>query len=158
MSSRKYTSCMDDFTSDKILSKERISYKEEFMRNSVKIVCSILLMFVLSMGMTTVVKADTTTVTKEDVTVEITTDKDSYKAGEQMVVKVVVTNKSQEELTDVNIRLQLPEGMTFAKAEDKVLVIDKLVVGESKEFEVIGKQAFSILPIVLIQILDSLDY
>lgn len=118
------------------------------MRKSFRILCSLMLALVMMISATTVFKADTTT--KDDVSVEITTDKESYNAGEEIQVTVVVTNNSKEELTDVNVRVNWPEGMTFAKAEDKVLVIDALAAGASQTYEVQGVKASSNLPFIIL--------
>ena len=118
------------------------------MRKSFRILCSLMLALVMMISATTVFKADTTT--KDDVSVEITTDKESYSAGEEIQVTVVVTNNSKEELTDVNVRVNWPEGMTFAKAEDKVLVIDALAAGASQTYEVQGVKASSNLPFIIL--------
>lgn len=118
------------------------------MRKSFRVLCSLMLALVMMLSATTVFKADTTT--KDDVSVEITTDKESYSAGEEIRVTVVVTNNSKEELTDVNVRVNWPEGMTFAKAEDKVLVIDALAAGASQTFEVQGVKASSNLPFIIL--------
>ena len=62
----------------------------------------------------------------------------------------MVTNNSKEELTDVNVRVNWPEGMTFGKAEDKVLVIDALAAGASQTYEVQGVKASSNLPFIIL--------
>jgi len=118
------------------------------MRKSFRVLCSLMLALVMMISATTVFKADTTT--KDDVSVEITTDKESYSAGEEIQVTVVVTNNSKEELTDVNVRVNWPEGMTFAKVEDKVLVIDALAAGASQTYEVQGVKASSNLPFIIL--------
>ena len=118
------------------------------MRKSFRVLCSLMLALVMMVSATTVFKADTTT--KDDVSVEITTDKESYSAGEEIQVTVVVTNNSKEELTDVNVRVNWPEGMTFGKAEDKVLVIDALAAGASQTYEVQGVKASSNLPFIIL--------
>lgn len=120
------------------------------MRKSIRIVCSLMMVLALTLGTTTIFKADTTT--KEDVSVEITTDKESYSSGDKMLVTVVVTNNSAEELTDVNVRVNWPEGMSFAKAEDKVLVVDALAAGASQTFEVQGVKASSDFPFIILLI------
>ena len=118
------------------------------MRKSFRVLCSLMLALVVMVSATTVFKADTTT--KDDVSVEITTDKESYSAGEEIQVTVVVTNNSKEELTDVNVRVNWPEGITFGKAEDKVLVIDALAAGASQTYEVQGVKASSNLPFIIL--------
>ena len=118
------------------------------MRKSFRVLCSLIMALVMMLSATTVFKADTTT--KDDVSVEITTDKESYSAGEEIKVTVVVTNNSKEELTDVNVRVNWPEGMTFAKAEDKVLIIDALAAGASQTFEVQGVKATSKQPFIIL--------
>ncbi|MBO5097599.1 MAG: family 43 glycosylhydrolase [Agathobacter sp.] len=118
------------------------------MRKSFRVLCSLMSALVMMISATTVFKADTTT--KDNVSVEITTDKESYSAGEEIQVTVVVTNNSKEELTDVNVRVNWPEGMTFGKAEDKVLVIDALAAGASQTYEVQGVKASSNQPFIIL--------
>jgi hypothetical protein len=54
------------------------------MRKSIRIVGSLMMVLALTLGTTTIFKADTTT--KEDVSVEITTDKESYSSGDKVLV------------------------------------------------------------------------
>lgn len=122
------------------------------MRKSLKVLCSLMMVIVLAISFTTVVKAET--VTKENVSVEIKTDKDSYSAGEKVQATVIVTNTSEEELTDVNVRINWPEGMTYASEKDKVIVVDALAAGASQTFEVQGVKANSnMLFIILIAVI-----
>ena len=122
------------------------------MRKSLKVLCSLMMVIVLAISFTTVVKAET--VTKENVSVEIKTDKDSYSAGEKVQATVIVTNNSEEELTDVNVRINWPEGMTYASEKDKVIVVDALAAGASQTFEVQGVKANSnMLFIILIAVI-----
>ena len=122
------------------------------MRKSLKVLCSLMMVIVLAISFTTVVKAET--VTKENVSVEIKTDKDSYSAGEKVQATVIVTNNSEEELMDVNVRINWPEGMTYASEKDKVIVVDALAAGASQTFEVQGVKANSnLLFIILIAVI-----
>lgn len=118
------------------------------MRASWKGLCSLMLLVVFTFWITTVAKAET--VTKEGVSVEIVTDKESYAAGEKMQVTVSVSNQTEEELTDVNVRVHWPEGMTFANEEEKILVVDTLAAGESKSFEITGVQEAAWGSVILI--------
>ena len=115
------------------------------MRKGFKVLCSMMLALVLTLGASPVLAAEA------DVTATVTTDKESYGAGEEIVVTVTVTNNSKEAVEDVNVRVNWPEGMSFVNADDKVLVVDALAAGESKTFDVTGKKdGGSILPIILI--------
>lgn len=116
------------------------------MRKGFKVLCSMMLALVLTLGASPVLAAEA------DVTATVTTDKESYGAGEEIVVTVTVTNNSKEAVEDVNVRVNWPEGMSFVNADDKVLVVDALAAGESKTFDVTGKKdgGSSILPIILI--------
>lgn len=115
------------------------------MRKGFKVLCSVVLALVLTFGASPILAAEA------DVTATITTDKESYGAGDKMMVTVTVTNNAKEAVEDVNVRVNWPEGMSFADAKDKVLVVDSLAAGESKTFEVMGKkESGSILPIILI--------
>lgn len=104
------------------------------MRKGFKVLCSAMLALVLMLGVTPVMAAE------DAVSVEVTTDKEAYDAGEKVNLTVTVTNNAEEEVTDVNVRVNWPEGYTYANSEDKVLVVDTLAAGENKLIEVVGKE------------------
>ena len=118
------------------------------MRKSFRVLCSLIMVLALTLGSTTIFRADT--ITKDDVSVEVKTDKEAYGSGEKIQVTVIVTNNSEEELTDLNLRVSWPEGMTFANKADKVLVVDSLAAGASRTFEITGEKAGSLFPAIMI--------
>ncbi len=126
------------------------------MRKSLRVLCSLGLAMVLSLVAlphnSEAVMADTVSVTKEDVTVEITTDKDAYSSGEEIKVTVNVKNDSGEELTDVNIRVNWPEGMTDADKSQAVQVMNTLAAGQGQTCELTGVKESSLLPIIIIAV------
>ncbi len=120
------------------------------MRKGFKVLCSVVMALLMTVGTATAFFADTEgTAAVTDVTVDLTTDKESYGSGEKVVVTVTVTNNTETEVSDVNVRVNWPEGLSFADAEDEVLVLDTLAAGESKTFEVTGTQAKAVTPVLL---------
>ncbi|MBQ8627132.1 MAG: glycoside hydrolase family 43 protein [Agathobacter sp.] len=127
------------------------------MRKGFKVLCSVAMALVLTFGTATIFTADTESANvNTDVSVELTTDKESYSSGDEVVVTVKVTNNTEAEVSDLNIRVNWPEGLSFANAEDEVLVLDTLAAGESKTFEVVGTQGSSMMTILLVVIVAVL--
>lgn len=113
------------------------------MRKGFKMICSVMLAMVLLMGVTPVMADDAA------VAVEVTTDKEAYGTGDDVVVTVKVTNTTEEEVSNLNVKIDWPEGLTYADEADKVIVLDTLAAGESMTFEIIGKGSGSMLPIII---------
>lgn len=112
------------------------------MKNGFKICFSIIMAFVLTLGVATTCIADTNAaadVTDDQIAVTLATDKDSYAIGDAVKVTVKVTNTSEEELSDLNVRVNWPDYVAFDDEADKVLVVDNFAAGASQTFEVTGK-------------------
>lgn len=105
------------------------------MKRGIKCICSLLVMMLVVFGASTNFMADT----QEDVSVEISTDKEVYENKDEVLVTVKVTNNSEDELSDLNVRMVWPEGVKAGKDAKDVLVVDTLAAGESKTFEIQGK-------------------
>ncbi len=105
------------------------------MKRGIKCICSLLVMMLVVFGASTDFLADT----KEDVSVEISTDKEVYENKDEVLVTVKVTNNSEDELSDLNVKMVWPEGVVAGKDSEDIIVVDVLAAGESKTFEIIGK-------------------
>ncbi len=105
------------------------------MRKGFRLLCSVMLALVFMFGTTVdFIAADAA------VAVEVTTDKESYEAGDEVLVKVTVTNTSEEDVSNLNVKINWPEGLTYASPENAAVVLDTLAAGESKNFEIMGKK------------------
>lgn len=117
------------------------------MRKGFKVLCSVMLALVFMFGTTADFIADDAAVS-----VELTTDKESYESGEEVLVTVTVTNTSDEDVSNVNIKINWPEGLTYANAGDSALVFDSLAAGASNNVEIVGEKtsSFSIVPVIIV--------
>lgn len=71
------------------------------------------------------------TVTQDGLEVTLTTDKEEYAKGEQIVVTLEVTNTNMEAVTNVSMESFLPEGYELAAGNEAVKQLEKLEAGES---------------------------
>lgn len=71
------------------------------------------------------------TVTQDDLEVTLTTDKEEYAKGEQIVVTLEVTNTNMEAVTNVSMESFLPEGYELAAGNEAVKQLERLEAGES---------------------------
>lgn len=117
------------------------------MQKGFKIICSAMLALVLMIGTTTDFLAD-----EKAVSVQVTTDKESYSAGEEVIVTVDVTNTSGEEISNVNVKVDWPEGLNYVSVEGESKVIDTLAAGEGQTFEVAGKKENNAMTAIIIVI------
>jgi len=68
--------------------------------------------------------------TQDGLTLELTTDKSEYTGGEAVKVTAKVTNTNDFDVSNVNLEVQLPDGLTFSSGE-KNLTIASLAAGET---------------------------
>ncbi len=104
------------------------------MKKVSKKISSLVLVFVLMLGMIPAVYAATGTAEKDGLYVELKTDKDSYTSGETIKTWVVTKNKGTEELTNIKVQVTAPEGVKLEG--DGIVTVAALKAGEEKEQEV----------------------
>lgn len=76
---------------------------------------------------------------KDGVEVTITTDKESYSTGEEVLVNVMVRNIGAESISNIKIELQVPDGVTLAEGIGRTVSIETLLAGEEKTAVVTAK-------------------
>jgi len=74
--------------------------------------------------------------TQDGLSVELITDKDSYKTGEQVAVSVVAKNISEKVVSNVEVKIELPKGLRFMEGYSDVVKFDKLEPGQEIAKEV----------------------
>lgn len=104
------------------------------MKNATKKLSALLLVFVLVLGMIPAIYAATGRMEKDGLVVELTTDKDSYTAGETIKTSVKTSNKGTEELSNIKVQVTAPENVKLES--DSIIEIVSLKAGEEKEQEV----------------------
>ncbi len=82
--------------------------------------------FFLAFAMTLAMVPAVFAKTQDGLSVELTTDKESYKIGEEAAVKVVAKNTSTKLISNVEIKIELPQGIKLKNGYDSVVKIDKL--------------------------------
>ncbi|MDY4969719.1 MAG: VWA domain-containing protein [Lachnospiraceae bacterium] len=63
--------------------------------------------------------------------VTLTTDKEEYSQGEQIAAELTVTNSNTFEVTDISVRMSVPEGYSLADSGEAVRKIGSLAAGRS---------------------------
>ncbi len=114
------------------------------MKRGIKCIFSLLVMLMVLCQAPT----DFWASSEENVEVSVTTDKESYGKGEEILVNVTVTNNGEEEISDVNVDVILPEGVEAAN--EGALYFDSLAKGESKSLEAKGKVESSMTMVVIV--------
>ncbi len=94
--------------------------------------------FFLAFAMTLAMVPAVFAKTQDGLSVELTTDKESYKIGEEAAVKVVAKNTSTKLISNVEIKIELPQGIKLKNGYDSVVKIDKLEPGQEIVKEVKG--------------------
>lgn len=84
----------------------------------------------------TIVPSLADTIRKDGLEVTITTDKEVYRAGEEIKVTVAVKNTGQENIENVMVELEVPEGIQLAEGSDATVIIGSIKAGEEKTEEV----------------------
>lgn len=100
-------------------------------------VVAVLMTVLMVMGAIAPSLADT--IRKDGLEVTITTDKESYKAGEEIKVTVAVKNTGRENINNVMVELQIPEGIELAEGSDSQVIIGSVKAGSEKTEEVVCK-------------------
>lgn len=101
----------------------------------------LILLFIMVFGITTTAYAETeaeelnitATASEGDVSVEIKTDKEEYETGDEIIVTVTVSNNGTEDLSDIVVELDFPEGIV--DCEDVSSVTASLEAGNSFTIE-----------------------
>ncbi len=118
-------------------------------------IVALILVLVMTFGITTIVCAETeaqdlknimATASKGDVSVEIKTDKEKYDIGDEIVVRLTVTNDGTIDLSNILVELDWPE--LVVDCEDSWCDIGTLGAGNSVTIEekgtIIAKMAFPV--------------
>lgn len=94
--------------------------------------------FFLAFAMTLTMVPAVFAKTQDGLSVELITDKESYKAGEEAIVKVVAKNISTKLISNVEVKIQLPQGIKLKDGYDSIVKFDKLEPGQEVVKEVKG--------------------
>lgn len=97
-------------------------------------VAAVLISVLMVLGAITSSLADT--IKKDGFEVTITTDKEAYKAGEEIKISVAVKNTGQKKIDNVMIELQIPEGVQLSDESSASITINSIKASEEKIEEV----------------------
>ena len=92
-----------------------------------------LLMMILACGIFTVMAAGSST--QDGISVSIYTDKENYQKDEAIEIGVVVTNMNSFDISNINVKKILPEGIRLADGNTLEEEIAILHAGEQKEWK-----------------------
>ena len=95
--------------------------------------------FFLAFAMTLAMVPAVFAKTQDGLYVELITDKESYKIGEEAAVKVVAKNTSTKLISNVEIKIELPQGIKLKDGYDSIIKFDKLEPGQEVVKEVKGE-------------------
>lgn len=95
--------------------------------------------FFLAFAMTLAMVPAVFAKTQDGLSVELITDKESYKIGEEAIVKIAAKNTSTKLISNVEVKLELPQGIKLKDGYDSVIKIDKLEPGQEITKEIKGK-------------------
>lgn len=71
--------------------------------------------------MGTMTTAFATTVTKDGIEASVETDKESYTAGEEVKVTVMVKNTGAETVGNITVELKVPDGLKLADGQSSTI-------------------------------------
>ena len=98
---------------------------------------SIAMAFVLTVS--TAVPSLARTFEKDSLEVTVTTDKESYSVGDEILVSVTVRNTGTESINNIKVKLLIPDCVTLAEGMSKTVSIEALAAGEEKTAKVPAK-------------------
>lgn len=109
----------------------------EIAKEKIAGVAFIVMVFVLMISFTVPSLAET--LEKDGVEVIITTDKESYSTGEEILINVMARNIGAKSIGNIKIELQIPDGVTLAEGIGRTVFIETLLAGEEKTAVVTAK-------------------